>query len=57
MDNLKMDKKFEKLCKKNKVVGANVALFDNQKVLYSYNYGYVNKEEKIKSTNASVLYH
>lgn len=49
-----MNKILEKLCKKSKAVGANVALFDNEKILYSYNYGYINNEQKIKSTNDSL---
>lgn len=45
---------FDKLCRKCKVVGANVALFDNREILYSYNYGDINKSLKLKSTNDSL---
>ena len=46
-----LNKELEKICKKNKLVGANVALFDSEQIVYSYNYGYANKEQQIKSTN------
>ncbi len=47
----KLTKEIQKICKKSKLVGANVALFDNNQILYSYNYGYINKAENLKSTN------
>ena len=38
-----LDKKLDKMCKKSKAVGVNVALFDRKKMIYNYNYGYANK--------------
>ena len=49
-----LNKELEKICKKNKLVGANVALYDSERILYSYNYGYANKGQQIKSTNDSL---
>lgn len=49
-----INNEFEKLCRKSKVVGANVALFNGEEILYSYNYGYINKSSKLKSTNDSL---
>lgn len=54
MDVAKLDKKLKILCKKNKMVGVNVALFDSKGMLYHYNYGYANKEKRIKSNNDSL---
>ncbi len=53
-DKNKIDKQNEKLCKKHKVVGANVALFNSEGIVYTYNYGYINKEQNRKSTNDSL---
>jgi len=50
----KINKEIAWMCWKNKVVGANVALFDNEKILYSYNYGCINEDANIKSTNDSL---
>ena len=50
----KIDKELYKLCKKSKVMGANVALFNGEEILYTYNYGYINKESGLKSTNDSM---
>lgn len=36
------------------MVGTNVALFDSKGIIYSYNYGYANKEKQIKSNNDSL---
>ena len=49
-----LDKKLEKLCKKSKAVGVNVALFDSKGIIYNYNYGFANKEQGIKSDNDSL---
>ncbi len=54
MNHLMLNKKLQKLCKRNKVTGANVALYNDKEILYSYNYGYANKAENIKSTNDSL---
>lgn len=50
----KMNTLIRKLCKKSKVIGANIALFNNETILYDYNYGYANKEDNLKSTNESL---
>ncbi|MBQ9761866.1 MAG: beta-lactamase family protein [Oscillospiraceae bacterium] len=52
MDNL--NRVLEKICTKHKLVGANVALYDSERIVYSYNYGYANKEQQMKSTNDSL---
>ena len=44
-----LNKELEKICKKNKLVGANVALYDSERILYSYNYGYETKGSKSKA--------
>lgn len=49
-----LNKEIEKICRKNKLMGANVVLFDKEQIVYSYNYGYANKERNIKSTNNSL---
>ena len=49
-----LNKEIDGICKKHKLVGANVALYDSERILYSYNYGYANKEQQIKSTNDSL---
>lgn len=54
LDKNKLDKQIKRLCKKHKVVGANVALFNSKGILYAHNYGYINKELNIKSTNDSL---
>ena len=54
MDVQSLDKKLNKLCKRNKAVGVNVALFDSEKILYNYNFGFANREKKIKSNNDSL---
>lgn len=53
-DTEKMNTKIKKLCKKSKVIGANIALFNNETILYEYNFGYANKEANLKSTNESL---
>lgn len=53
MANL-LDKEIEKLCRANRVAGTNIALFNKNEILYTYNYGYINKELKLKSTNDSL---
>lgn len=52
--NALLNEKIEKICKKHKLVGANVALYDSKQIVYSYNYGFVNKEQQIESTNDSL---
>jgi len=54
MDAKMLDKKLEKMCKKSKVVGANVALFNSKGIIYNYNYGFANKKKAIKSNNDSL---
>lgn len=54
MDTQMLDKKLKKLCKKSKVIGVNVALFNSEKIIYNYNYGFANKEKGIKSDNDSL---
>ncbi len=54
MDKQILDQKLKKLCKKSKAVGVNVALFDRKGIIYNYNYGFANKEERIKSDNDSL---
>ncbi len=49
-----LDRELKKICRKSRLTGANVVLFDNEKFLYSYNYGYVNKAQNLKSTNDSL---
>lgn len=49
-----LNKEIEKICKKNRLMGANVALFNNERIVYSYNYGYVNKAQNMKSKNDSL---
>ena len=49
-----LNKEIEKICKKNRLMGVNVVLFDDVQILYSYNYGYANKGQNIKSTNESL---
>lgn len=49
-----LNKKLEELCKKSKVVGTNVALFDSKGIIYNYNYGFASKEKGIKSDNDSL---
>lgn len=54
MDLQILDKKLNKLCKKSKAVGVNIALFDSKGIIYNYNYGFANKEKRIKSDNDSL---
>lgn len=54
MDAQILNKKLNKLCKKSKAVGVNVALFDSKGVIYNYNYGFANKKKGIKSRNDSL---
>ncbi len=49
-----LNKKLDKICKKSKTVGVNLALFDSKGIIYSYNYGFANKEQGIKSNNDSL---
>lgn len=52
--NSLLNRKLKKICNKNKLMGANIVLYDNEKILYSYNYGYINKAQNLKSTNDSL---
>lgn len=49
-----LDKKLNRMCKKSKAVGVNVALFDSKEIIYNYNYGFANKEQGTKSNNDSL---
>ena len=49
-----LNKKLDKICKKSKAVGVNVALFDSKGIIYNYNYGFANKEQGVKSSNDSL---
>lgn len=49
-----LDKKLNKMCKMSKAVGVNIALFDSKQIIYNYNFGFANKEKKIKSDNNSL---
>ncbi len=49
-----LNQKTEKICKAHKLTGANIALFNSREILWSYNYGYANKENRIKSDNRSL---
>lgn len=40
-----LNKEIEGICKKHKLVGANVALYDSERIVYIHNYGYANKEQ------------
>lgn len=53
MDSM-LNVELDKICKKHRLVGANVALYDSERIVYSFNYGYANKEQQIKSTNDSL---
>ncbi len=54
MEKQILDKMLNRMCRKSKAVGVNVALFDSKGILYHYNYGFANKEEGIKSNNDSL---
>lgn len=54
MNAQSLNNKLEKLCKKSKAVGVNVALFDGKGILYHYNYGFANKGKRIISDNDSL---
>lgn len=49
-----LNKEIEKICRKNKLMGANVVLFDKDQIVYGYYYGYANKEQNRKSTKESL---
>lgn len=49
-----LNKKLDKMCKKSKAVGVNLALFDKEGVIYNYNYGFANREKGILSNNESL---
>ena len=51
MEVQNLNKKLDKICKKGKAVGVNLALFDSKGIIYNYNYGFANKEQGIKSNN------
>lgn len=54
METQNLNKKLDKICKKGKAVGVNLALFDIKGIIYNYNYGFANKEQGIKSNNDSL---
>lgn len=54
METQNLNKKLNKMCKKDKAVGVNLALFDSKEIIYNYNYGFANKEQRIKSNNDSL---
>ncbi|MBQ3513063.1 MAG: beta-lactamase family protein [Lachnospiraceae bacterium] len=54
MEAQNLNKKLDKICKKGKAVGVNLALFDGKGIIYNYNYGFANKEQGIKSNNDSL---
>lgn len=54
METQILNKKLDKICKKCKAVGVNLALFDSKGIIYNYNYGFANKEQGIKSNNDSL---
>ena len=54
MDVQILSKKLDKICKKGKAVGVNLALYDGDGILFNYNYGFANKEQGIKSNNDSL---
>ena len=42
MEKQILNRKLDKMCKKYKAVGVNLALFDSKGIIYNYNYGYAN---------------
>ena len=54
MEVQNLNKKLDKISKKGKAVGVNLALFDSKGIIYNYNYGFANKEQGIKSNNDSL---
>ena len=54
MEVQNLNKKLDKISKKGKAVGVNLALFDSKGIIYNYNYGYANKEQGMKSNNDSL---
>ena len=54
MEVKNLNKKLDKISKKGKAVGVNLALFDSKGIIYNYNYGFANKEQGIKSNNDSL---
>jgi len=53
MKNL-LNAEIEKICRKSKLMGANIVLFDKEQIVYDYYYGYANKGRNIKSTRNSL---
>lgn len=54
MDVLKLNESLDKVCKQAKAVGVNVALFNGKEIIYNYNFGFANREKRIKSNNDSL---
>ena len=54
MDVQTLNHTLDKMCKKGKAVGLNIALFDSEKILYNYHFGFANKEQGIKSDRNSL---
>lgn len=52
---LKLRNKADELLKKYKSVGASVVLFDNNNIIYKQNYGYINKADKVETSDESMF--
>ena len=48
-----LNKQNNNLCKIFKTMGSSVVIFNNNEILYKYNYGYINKEKQIKTSDDS----
>ncbi len=51
---MRVEQELQRLCEQEKPVGGNVVLFNDKEILYSFNYGYADREAGIKSTNDSL---
>lgn len=51
---MRAEQELRRLCEQEKPVGGNVVLFNDKEILYSFNYGYADREAGIKSTNDSL---
>ena len=52
---MRVEQELQRLCEQEKPVGGNVVLFNDKEILYSFNYGYADREAEIKSTNAVII--
>ena len=50
----KIDSTYLSLVKKNKIVGASIAIIDNGKIVYSTGYGYADAEAKKPATDSTI---